>query len=112
MENPDLVLQETVSRPTYSRLNYVPSGDTLCQDAISSLISDPQRFFFEGLDLTFINWFSVKRAIHIKKCDSVLITNFSAVLIRSISHFDSCLGMHCAIISSLVLLIGHKCNFH
>ena len=37
MENPDLVLQETGSRPTYSRLNYVPSGDTLCRDAISSL---------------------------------------------------------------------------
>ena len=36
MENPDLVLQETGSRPTYSRLNYVPSGDTLCRDAISS----------------------------------------------------------------------------
>ena len=36
MENPDLVLQETGSRPTYSRLNYVPSGDTLRQDAISS----------------------------------------------------------------------------
>ena len=38
MENPDLVLQETGSRPTYSRLNYVPSGDTLRQDAISSCI--------------------------------------------------------------------------
>ena len=37
MENPDLVLQETGLRPTYSRLNYVPSGDTLHQDAISSL---------------------------------------------------------------------------
>ena len=37
MENPDLVLQETRSRPTYSRLNYVPSGDTLHRDAISSL---------------------------------------------------------------------------
>ena len=36
MENPDLVLQETGSRPTYSRLNYVPSGDTLRRDAISS----------------------------------------------------------------------------
>ena len=36
MENLDLVLQETGSRPTYSRLNYVPSGDTLCRDAISS----------------------------------------------------------------------------
>ena len=36
MENPDLVLQETGSRPTYSRLNYVPSEDTLRQDAISS----------------------------------------------------------------------------
>ena len=35
MENPDLVLQETGSRPTYSRLNYVPSGDTLRRDAIS-----------------------------------------------------------------------------
>ena len=40
MENPDLVLQETGSRPTYSRLNYVPSGDTLRQDATSSLIFD------------------------------------------------------------------------
>ena len=38
MENPDLVLQETGSRPTYSRLNYVPSGDTLRRDAISSLV--------------------------------------------------------------------------
>ena len=38
MENPDLVLQETGSRPTYSRLNYVQSGDTLHRDAISSLI--------------------------------------------------------------------------
>ena len=36
MENPDLVLQETGSRQTYSRLNYVPSGDTLRRDAISS----------------------------------------------------------------------------
>ena len=36
MENPDLVLQETGSRPTYSCLNYVPSGDTLRRDAISS----------------------------------------------------------------------------
>ena len=38
MENPDLVLQETGSRSTYSRLNYVPSGDTLRRDAISSLL--------------------------------------------------------------------------
>ena len=38
MENPDLVLQETGSRPTYSRLNYVPSGDTLRRDTISSFI--------------------------------------------------------------------------
>ena len=38
MENPDLVLQETGSRPTYSRLNYVPSRDTLGRDAISSLL--------------------------------------------------------------------------
>ena len=36
MENPDLVPQETGSRPTYSRLNYVPSGDTLRRDTISS----------------------------------------------------------------------------
>ena len=36
MENPDLVLQETGSSPTHSHLNYVPSGDTLCRDAISS----------------------------------------------------------------------------
>ena len=36
MENPDLVLQETGSRPTYSHLNYVPSGDTLRRDAITS----------------------------------------------------------------------------
>ena len=36
MENPDLVPQETGSRPTYLRLNYVPSGDTLRRDAISS----------------------------------------------------------------------------
>ena len=45
MENPDLVLQETGSRPTYSRLNYVPSGDTLRRDAISSFdgnLSYPQ----------------------------------------------------------------------
>ena len=39
MENPDLVLQETGSRPTYSRLNYVPSRDTLRRDAISSLFN-------------------------------------------------------------------------
>ena len=38
MENPDLVLQETGSRPTYSQLNYVPSGDTLRRDAISSSV--------------------------------------------------------------------------
>ena len=38
MENPDLVLQETGSRPTYSHLNYVPSGDTLRRDAISSSV--------------------------------------------------------------------------
>ena len=38
MENPDLVLQETGSRLTYSRLNYVPSGDTLRRDTISSVI--------------------------------------------------------------------------
>ena len=37
MENPDLVLQETGSSPTHSRLNYVPSGDTLRRDTISSL---------------------------------------------------------------------------
>ena len=37
MENPDLVLQETGSSPTHSRLNYVLSGDTLRRDAISSL---------------------------------------------------------------------------
>ena len=42
MENPDLVLQETGSRATYSRLNYVPSGDTLRRDAISSYILDPR----------------------------------------------------------------------
>ena len=36
MQNPDLVLQETGSRQTYSRLNYVPSGDTLRRDAISN----------------------------------------------------------------------------
>ena len=36
MENPDLVLQETGSSPTHSCLNYVPSGDTLRRDAISS----------------------------------------------------------------------------
>ena len=39
MENPDLVLQETGSRPTCSRLNYVPSGDTLRRDAISSYMA-------------------------------------------------------------------------
>ena len=38
MDNPDLVLQETGSRPTYSRLNYVPSGDTLRRAAVSSCI--------------------------------------------------------------------------
>ena len=43
MENPDLVLQETGSRPTYSRLNYVPSGDTLRRDAISSFINGMER---------------------------------------------------------------------
>ena len=36
MENPDLVLQETGSSLTHSRLNYVPFGDTLRRDAISS----------------------------------------------------------------------------
>ena len=41
MENPDLVLQETGSRPTYSRLNYVLSGDTLRRDAISSFPGYP-----------------------------------------------------------------------
>ena len=40
MENPDLVLQEIISSPTHSRLNYVPSGDTLRRDALSS-------FFYE-----------------------------------------------------------------
>ena len=44
MENPDLVLQETGSRPTYSRLNYVPSGDTLRRDAISSFIAAVVNF--------------------------------------------------------------------
>ena len=43
MENPDLVLQETGSRPTYSHLNYVLSGDTLRRDAISSLFSIGHR---------------------------------------------------------------------
>ena len=38
MENPDLVSQETGSRQTHSRLNYVPSGDTLRPDAIFSYI--------------------------------------------------------------------------
>ena len=43
MENPDLVLQETGSSPTHSRLNYVPSGDTLCRDAMSRyIIADPK----------------------------------------------------------------------
>ena len=46
MENPDLVLQETGSRPTYSRLNYVPSGDTLRRDAISSSDLDFKRNTF------------------------------------------------------------------
>ena len=36
MENPDLVPQETGSSPTHSRFNYVPSGDTLRRDAMSS----------------------------------------------------------------------------
>ena len=36
IENPDLVLQETGSSPTHSRLNYVSSGDTLRRDAMSS----------------------------------------------------------------------------
>ena len=54
MENPDLVLQETGSRPTYSRLNYVPSGDTLRRDAISSYHIETQEhkkrkaFFMPG----------------------------------------------------------------
>ena len=54
MENPDLVLQETGSRPTYSRLNYVPSGDTLRRDAISSSKLEHMRIWvrrrplFEG----------------------------------------------------------------
>ena len=37
MENPDLVLQETGSSLTHSRLNYVSFGDTLCRDAMSSV---------------------------------------------------------------------------
>ena len=44
MENPDLVLQETGLRPTYSRLNYVPSGNTLRRDAISSLTFKTRTF--------------------------------------------------------------------
>ena len=38
MENPDLVLQEKGSSSTHSRLNYVPSGDTLHRDTMSSLL--------------------------------------------------------------------------
>ena len=48
MENPDLVLQETGSRPTYSRLNYVPSGDTLRRDAISSFFKQELTFTGRG----------------------------------------------------------------
>ena len=46
MENPDLVLQETGSRQTYSRLNYVPSGDTLRRDAIPSYFCVSMVFTF------------------------------------------------------------------
>ena len=51
MENPDLVLQETGSRPTYSRLNYVPSGDTLRRDAISSLQIEYEMLVLAHTDL-------------------------------------------------------------
>ena len=51
MENPDLVLQETGSRPTYSRLNYVPSGDTLRRDVISSFCIDVPVIQVERLEL-------------------------------------------------------------
>ena len=55
MENPDLVLQETGSRPTYSRLNYVPSGDTLRRDAISSLLYLRSIFVFSNINIEM--WF-------------------------------------------------------
>ena len=56
MENPDLVLQETGSRPTYSRLNYVPSGDTLRRDAISSI--DLKVFCFRTVSQKFVDGFN------------------------------------------------------
>ena len=53
MENPDLVLQETGLSPTHSRLNYVPSGDTLRRDAISSFIV---KHYFDTCYLLYKGW--------------------------------------------------------
>ena len=54
MENPDLVLQETGSSPTHSRLNYVPSGDTLRRDAISSSEGDTGSRFIKQTEPTWV----------------------------------------------------------
>ena len=57
MENPDLVLQETGSRLTYSRLNYVPSGDTLRRDAISSIFVVFNVFLIRTVMFCYISLF-------------------------------------------------------
>ena len=77
MENPDLVLQETGSRPTYSRLNYVPSGDTLRRDAISSYIT-----FLESETLQ-VAFYSVKFFL----CQLMCKINGSTIL-RLKLHFS------------------------
>ena len=61
MENPDLVLQETGSRPTYSRLNDVPFGDTLRRDAISSLFC--QTYLFLWNFFTFLQFQSLLQTL-------------------------------------------------
>ena len=72
MENPDLVLQETDSRPTYSRLNYVPPGDTLCRDAISSLYghmtSSLSYIFQQGGASRYHDSVLLKYGLDLQKC--------------------------------------------
>ena len=72
MENPDLVLQETGSRPTYSRLNYVPSGDTLRRDAISSLFGVLRRFQHCIGHITMGNFCGQRKPVHTVDQGSVL----------------------------------------
>ena len=88
MENPDLVLQETGSRPTYSRLNYVPSGDTLRQDAISSYFLIPDQMTnTEGL-----------------KCYSFIL-NFKINLTSGTTYYDTDQSMKQDSIESYVFKI-------